>query len=101
MLRFARVIRSIVFDIGWVFVNLNPAPILKCLAEHECDVRELHVLVNRIGLADHETGRIDAAAGSWSRWPRSAAARWRSTWRTPAGSTCSSCSRAWSISRIA
>jgi 2-haloacid dehalogenase len=53
-----RVIRSIVFDIGWVFVNLNPAPILQCLAEHECDVRELHVLVSRIGLADHETGRM-------------------------------------------
>ena len=51
-------IRSIVFDIGWVFVHLNPAPILKCLAEAECDVRDLHVLVNRIGLADHETGRM-------------------------------------------
>ena len=51
-------IRSIVFDIGWVFVHLNPAPILKCLSEHDCDVRELHVLVNRIGLADHETGRL-------------------------------------------
>lgn len=55
-------IRSIVFDIGWVFVNLNPAPILKCLAEHDCDVRELHVLVNRIGLADHETGRLTGRA---------------------------------------
>jgi FMN phosphatase YigB (HAD superfamily) len=52
------VIRSIVFDVGWVFVHLNPAPILKCLSEHDCDVRELHVLVNRIGLADHETGRL-------------------------------------------
>ena len=52
-------IRSIVFDIGWVFVHLNPAPILKCLADHECDVRELHVLVKRIGLADHETGRMN------------------------------------------
>jgi HAD superfamily hydrolase (TIGR01509 family) len=52
------VIRSIVFDIGWVFVNLNPGPILKCLADHECDVRELHVLVHRIRLAEHETGRM-------------------------------------------
>ena len=55
-------IRSIVFDIGWVFVHLNPAPILKCLADHDCDVRELHVLVNRIGLADHETGRMTGRA---------------------------------------
>jgi FMN phosphatase YigB (HAD superfamily) len=51
-------IRSIVFDIGWVFVNLNPRPILDCLAEHDCDVRDLHSLVRRIGLADHETGRL-------------------------------------------
>jgi HAD superfamily hydrolase (TIGR01509 family) len=52
------VIRSIVFDIGWVFVHLNPAPILKCLAEHECDVRDLHGLVSRLNLAEHETGRM-------------------------------------------
>jgi HAD superfamily hydrolase (TIGR01509 family) len=51
-------IRSIVFDIGWVFVNLNPRPILDCLAEHECDVRDLHGLVRRIGLSEHETGRL-------------------------------------------
>jgi HAD superfamily hydrolase (TIGR01509 family) len=51
-------IRSIVFDIGWVFVHLNPSPILKCLAEHDCDVRDLHALVSRIGLSDHETGRL-------------------------------------------
>ena len=55
-------IRSIVFDIGWVFVHLNPGPILQCLAEHECDVRELHVLVSRIGLAEHETGRMTGRA---------------------------------------
>jgi len=51
-------IRSIVFDIGWVLVDLNPGPILKCLAEHDCDVRDIHSLVGRIGLADHETGRL-------------------------------------------
>jgi 2-haloacid dehalogenase len=51
-------IRSIVFDIGWVLVNLNPRPILDCLAEHECDVRDLHSLVRRIRLSDHETGRL-------------------------------------------
>jgi 2-haloacid dehalogenase len=51
-------IRSIVFDIGWVFVNLNPRPILDCLAEHECDVRDVHGLGRRVGLQDHETGRL-------------------------------------------
>jgi len=51
-------IRSIVFDIGWVLVHLDPRPILDCLAEHECDVRDLHALVRRIGLGDHETGRL-------------------------------------------
>ena len=51
-------IRSIVFDIGWVLVHLNPRPILDCLAEHECDIRDLHGLVRRIGLEDHETGRV-------------------------------------------
>ena len=51
-------IRSIVFDIGWVFVHLNPKPILDCLARHECDIADLHNLVRRIGLADHETGRL-------------------------------------------
>jgi HAD superfamily hydrolase (TIGR01509 family) len=55
-------IRSIVFDIGWVLVNLNPGPILKCLAEHDCDVRDIHTLVGRIGLADHETGRLTGRA---------------------------------------
>ena len=55
-------IRSIVFDIGWVFVNLNPRPILDCLAEHECDVRDLHSLVRRVSLADHETGRLTGRA---------------------------------------
>jgi FMN phosphatase YigB (HAD superfamily) len=52
------VIRTIVFDVGWVFVHLNPKPILDCLAEHDCDIRDLHSLVRRIGLNDHETGRL-------------------------------------------
>lgn len=51
-------IRTIVFDIGWVFVHLNPKPILDCLADHECDISDLHSLVRRIGLNDHETGRL-------------------------------------------
>jgi FMN phosphatase YigB (HAD superfamily) len=57
-LRAQALIRSIVFDIGWVLVHLNPRPILDCLAEHDCDVRDLHALVQRIGLNDHECGRL-------------------------------------------
>lgn len=52
-------IRSIVFDIGWVFVHLNPRPILDCLAEHDCDARDLQSLIARVRLSDHETGRLD------------------------------------------
>ena len=51
-------IRSIVFDIGWVFVNLNPRPILDCLAEHECGTIDLRSLLTRVRFADHETGRL-------------------------------------------
>jgi HAD superfamily hydrolase (TIGR01509 family) len=51
-------IRSIVFDIGWVFVNLNPRPILDCLLEHECDSIDLKTLIARVRFADHEAGRL-------------------------------------------
>lgn len=51
-------IRSIVFDIGWVFVNLNPRPILDCLADHGCDTLDLKTLIARVRFADHETGRM-------------------------------------------
>jgi HAD superfamily hydrolase (TIGR01509 family) len=56
------VIRNVVFDIGWVFVHLNAAPLLKLLTEHEVDTSDLDALVARIALADHECGRIDGAA---------------------------------------
>lgn len=51
-------IRSIVFDIGWVFVKLNPRPILDCLIEHECGSMDLHALLARVNFSDHETGRL-------------------------------------------
>jgi HAD superfamily hydrolase (TIGR01509 family) len=53
-----KVIRSIVFDVGWVFVNLNPRPILDCLAEHECGDIDLKTLISRVPFTDHETGRM-------------------------------------------
>jgi 2-haloacid dehalogenase len=51
-------IRSIVFDIGWVFVKLNPQPILDCLIEHECTSTDLNSLLTRVSFSDHETGRL-------------------------------------------
>src|SRR5687768_18175022 len=50
--------RSTLFPYTTLFRSLNPRPILDCLAEHECDVRDLHALCSRIGLGDHETGRL-------------------------------------------
>jgi hypothetical protein len=91
-------IRSIVFDIGWVLVHLNPRPILDCLAEHQCDVRDLHGLVRRIGLAEHEAGRL-TGRGLVERLAALGRHAWISP--TPGGSTCSSCNRGWWISRIA
>jgi 2-haloacid dehalogenase len=52
------VIRNVIFDIGWVFVHLNPKPILDYLAEHEADCSHLEAMVERIRLEDHETGRL-------------------------------------------
>jgi HAD superfamily hydrolase (TIGR01509 family) len=51
-------VQAIVFDIGWVFVNLNPKPILDCLLEHECDSLDLPTLIARVRFSDHETGRM-------------------------------------------
>jgi haloacid dehalogenase superfamily, subfamily IA, variant 3 with third motif having DD or ED len=51
-------IRNVVFDIGWVFVHLDPRPILDFLAEHEAPTTDLDTLVERIRLDDHESGRI-------------------------------------------
>ena len=51
-------IRAIVFDIGWVFVHLNPQPILDCLLEHDCESLDLHTLIARVRFSEHETGRM-------------------------------------------
>jgi FMN phosphatase YigB (HAD superfamily) len=51
-------IRTVIFDIGWVFVHLNPRPILDFLAAHEADCEHLEAMVERIKLEDHETGRL-------------------------------------------
>lgn len=51
-------IRNIVFDIGWVFVHLDPRPILDFLAAHDADTVDLEAVVARIALDEHETGRL-------------------------------------------
>jgi len=51
-------IRNIVFDIGWVFVRLNYLPILGHLKAHGAEVGDRDAVMERIGLADHECGRL-------------------------------------------
>ncbi len=53
-----RLIRNIVFDIGWVFVRLNYRPILGHLKAHGAEVGDRDAVMERIGLADHECGRL-------------------------------------------
>src|ERR1700732_5557726 len=53
-----RLIRNIVFDIGWVFVRLNYRPLLGHLKAHGAEVGDRDAVMERIGLADHECGRL-------------------------------------------
>jgi FMN phosphatase YigB (HAD superfamily) len=53
-----RLIRNIVFDIGWVLVRLNYRPLLELLAAHGAPVGDRDALMHRIRLEDHETGRL-------------------------------------------
>lgn len=54
-------IRDIVFDIGWVFVGIHPQPLLDCLVRHGGPRLDLTTAVARVGLVDHETGKLDGA----------------------------------------
>jgi len=56
--RAPRVIRNIVFDIGWVLVRLNYRPLLDFLAAHGAPVGDRDAIMRRIRLEDHETGRL-------------------------------------------
>jgi HAD superfamily hydrolase (TIGR01509 family) len=51
-------IRHVVFDVGWVFFDLDPRPLLELLAARGSGPLELAEVVTRIGLEDHETGRL-------------------------------------------
>jgi FMN phosphatase YigB (HAD superfamily) len=52
-------IRDIVFDIGWVFVGIHPASLLEFLLNHGAPPMDLSTALERVGLNDHETGRLD------------------------------------------
>jgi 2-haloacid dehalogenase len=54
-------IRDIVFDIGWVFVGIHPQPMLDFLVEHGAPRMDLNTALTRVGLEEHESGRVDGA----------------------------------------
>ncbi|HLJ39245.1 MAG TPA: HAD family phosphatase [Steroidobacteraceae bacterium] len=51
-------IRNVVFDIGWVFVRLNYAPMLELFRSHGIEAENLHAVLARAALEDHESGRL-------------------------------------------
>jgi HAD superfamily hydrolase (TIGR01509 family) len=53
-----RVIRNIVFDIGWVLVRLNYRPLLGLLRARGAQVEDRDTVMQRIALAEHECGRM-------------------------------------------
>jgi 2-haloacid dehalogenase len=50
--------RNIVFDIGWVFVHLDSTPFLEFLRAHGAEVPDLHSVLARVELNEHECGRL-------------------------------------------
>ncbi len=51
-------IRNVVFDIGWVLVHLDHAPLLEWLRSHAAEAPDLDSVLARIALEDHECGRL-------------------------------------------
>jgi 2-haloacid dehalogenase len=52
-------IRDIVFDIGRVMFAIHPRPWLEYLFSHGAPRLELHAMLARAGIDEHETGRMD------------------------------------------
>lgn len=52
-------IRAVVFDIGQVLVRLRPARLFTLLADHGYQPDDLERVARRIGIVEHETGRLD------------------------------------------
>ena len=51
-------VTSIVFDIGWVLVHLDYAPLTGFLRDHGADVAHMRDVTARIDLQRHETGEL-------------------------------------------
>lgn len=51
--------QSIVFDIGWVLLHLQPRRLLALLNAHGASLQTLEQVTSRIGLLAHESGRLD------------------------------------------
>lgn len=54
-------IRHVVFDIGWVLLNLRTGPLLEMLRERGLQHGGLEDVTTRIALEEHESGRLDGA----------------------------------------
>ena len=52
-------ISNIIFDVGRVFVELNPRPIIEFLSAHGVEVASIDGLCQSVMLDDHECGRLD------------------------------------------
>ena len=76
-------IRDIVFDIGRVIVGIHPEPMLEFLVSRGAPRLDLNATLERVGLYDHETGRLDGA-GLIERFgalaPRASATELRQQW---------------------
>lgn len=53
--------QSIVFDIGWVLLHLQPRRLLALLNAHGASLHTLEQVTSRIGLLAHESGRLDGS----------------------------------------
>jgi FMN phosphatase YigB (HAD superfamily) len=55
-------IRNVVFDIGWVLVELDYQPLIELLRRHgAADVTDRDWVMSRIALEEHECGRMSGA----------------------------------------
>jgi 2-haloacid dehalogenase len=55
-------IEHIVFDIGWVFVRFDYRPMFEFLRARGVTGEDLHAVLKRVGLAEHESGRVHGEA---------------------------------------
>ena len=51
-------IRNIVFDVGWVFVHLNPGPVIEFLAAHGVKAPSIDVIAENLMLPELKAGDL-------------------------------------------